>query len=182
MRVISDRVSVMKKDDVFSLVILPTTDKKKLGFLLLWLLAWTACGVIVFINYFTLTTREAKLFVIIYLTFWLYYEFKISRAFIWKSSGKEKLWIKNGILNYQREINGKGKILQFNLDLISDLAVLDLNDRSFADNLSQSFWIKGGERMEFRSQAKAIRFAMQVNDAEAREIFKELNQYIKTHS
>src|SRR3954466_3641234 len=98
MQVISDRVSILEKDNVFSLVILPTTDKKKLWALFLWLMAWTICGVIVFANYFNMTTKETKIFIIVYLSFWAYFEYKIARAYTWKKFGKEKLWIKKGKL------------------------------------------------------------------------------------
>lgn len=178
MKVIGDRISILIKDGVFSLVILPTTDRKKLGLLLLWLFAWTVCGVIVFINYFKLTDQNTKLFVIVYLSFWLYYEVKISRAFIWKSQGKEKLWIKNNILHYQREVRGKGKIKEYNLDLINDLDLIDVDEKSIGFSFSQSFWIKGGERLHFTAQGKSIAFAMQVTDDEAKQILKEMEKFI----
>ncbi len=179
MKVISDRVSILKEDGLFSLVILPTTDKKKLGLMLLWLLAWTVCGIIVFLNYFKLSNKEAKLFVLVYLSFWFYYEYKITKAFLWKSSGKEKLWIKNNILFYQREVSGRGKINQYNLDLVSDLGIIEVDKKRFADSFNQSFWVKGGERLEFKSQSKMIGFGMQISDEEAKQILKELRQYIK---
>ena len=50
MKVLGDRISILKKEDLLSIVILPTVDKKKLGILFLWLFAWTVCGVIV-LNY-----------------------------------------------------------------------------------------------------------------------------------
>ena len=50
MKVLGDRISILKKEDLLSIVILPTVDKKQLGILFLWIFAWTVCGVIVFIN------------------------------------------------------------------------------------------------------------------------------------
>jgi hypothetical protein len=79
----------------------------------LWLLAWSVSGVIVIANYFTLQQESAKLCIVIWLAFWAYFEFKIIRVFMWKRFGKEKLWIKNGTLFYQQDINGKGKIKEF---------------------------------------------------------------------
>lgn len=52
MKLISDRVSALEKDNVLSFVILPTTEKRKLIVMLLWLIAWSVCGIIVFVNYF----------------------------------------------------------------------------------------------------------------------------------
>ena len=179
MKVIGERISILKKENLLSIVILPTTDKKKLGAMFLWLLAWTVCGLIVFASYFKLQDKDSKLFVIIYLSFWLYFEYNILRAFVWKKFGREKLWLKEGILHYQREINAKGKINEFNFDLISPLSIIPLYQTSFIDSFYQSFWVKGGERLEFTSQGKTIRLGMQISDEEARTVLNETNGFIR---
>jgi hypothetical protein len=178
MKVISDRISILKTPELLSIVILPAADKKKLTIMLLWLMAWTTCGVIVFANYFKVTDQNSKLFIIIYLSFWAYYEYKIGRAFIWRKFGKEKIWIKEGFLNYQREVNGKGKINQFELQLINDLKPVDIKAGSFSDLIEQSFWVKGGEKLELSYQAKVVRFGMQLNEKEAALVLKDLSQAI----
>lgn len=178
MKVISNRVSIYKTDKVLSIVILPTDNKKKLGLLFLWLMAWTVCGLIVMVNYFKLHDQNSKLFTIIYLSFWAYFEFSIMRVFIWKKYGREKIWIQDGEINYLREINNKGKTKTFNLDLVSKLQLVELSRSSFADTINQSFWVKGGERLEFFSQSQTIRVGMQITDEEARQIMKEVNSRI----
>lgn len=179
MILIGERASILKKEDLFSLVILPTSEKKKVGLMFLWLFLWSMGGIIVFINYFTLTNVNAKLFVIIWLGFWAYFEFKIARVFLWKRFGKEKLWIKGGHLYYQREISGRGKVKEFDLNLVRDLEFLEIQKGNFADVFNQSFWVKGGERLQFLCQAKAIRFGLQLNDQDAKAIFKEITAYLK---
>lgn len=179
MKVIGQRISILKKDKLLSIVILPTDDKKKLVLLFLWLMAWTVCGMIVMANYFQLTDKNAKIYLIIYLSFWAYFEFNIVRTFIWKRFGKEKLWIKDGILHYQREVNQKGKVREFNLDLISRFRIVELSTTKLADTINQSFWVKGGERLEFDSQSQLIRLGMQLSDEEARLILNEVNAFIK---
>ena len=178
MKVIGERISILKKENLFSLVILPAADKKKLAILFLWLMAWTVCGIIVFANYFKMTDKDAKLFILVYMSFWAYFEFNIVRTFIWKRSGKEKLWIQDGILHYQREVNKRGKIKEYNLDLINDFKIVELSDTSFLDTVNQSFWVKGGERLEFQAQYKTVRFGMQITEEEAKTIFKEVSNFI----
>ncbi len=177
---ISKRSSVLIKDQVFSLVILPTDDKKKTNLMFLWLLAWSVSGVIVMANYFTLTQERAKLMLIVWLAFWAYFEFKIIRVFMWKRFGKEKLWVKNGTLLYKQDINGRGKIKEFDLNLISDLAIIELTNGSIADTFSQTFWVKGGERIEFTCQSKVTKFGMQLTDEEANKIIASLNKFLKS--
>jgi hypothetical protein len=47
MKLIGERISILKKDDMLSVVILPTADNKKLMLLFLWLAAWSVCGFLV---------------------------------------------------------------------------------------------------------------------------------------
>lgn len=178
-QLISKRSSVLIKDGVFSLVILPTEDKKKTNLLFLWLLAWTISGVIVLGNYFTITQDKAKLLLIIWIAFWAYFEFKIVRVFMWKRFGKEKLWIKNGLLLYKEVINGRGKTKEFDLNLISNLELITLTNGSIADTFSQTFWVKGGERIQLTCQSKVIKFGMQLADDEAKKIISALNKQLK---
>jgi hypothetical protein len=177
MKVISERISILKKDNLLSIVILPTTDRRKLALLFLWLMAWTVCGIIVLMNYFRITDTNAKIFLIVYLSFWAYFEFNITRALIWKKFGREKLWIQNGIMHYKKEINGKGKTLEYDLNIITPLRLVELRRNSLADTVNQSFWVKGGERIEFNTQAKTTRLGMQITDEEAREVIREVNRF-----
>ncbi|HOZ87484.1 MAG TPA: hypothetical protein PL029_06990 [Bacteroidia bacterium] len=179
MKVIGKRISILKKDKLLSIVILPTDDNRKLVMMFFWLLAWTVCGLIVLLNYFRMQDAGSKLFIIIYLAFWAYFEFSILRAFIWKKFGREKLWIQDNVLRYQREVNKKGKIREFNLDLISRFRIIELSKTKLADTINQSFWVKGGERLEFDAQSRLIRLGMQLSDEEARLVLNEVNAFMK---
>lgn len=178
MKVIGDRISILTKEGVLSIVILPTANKTKLVLMFLWLLAWSVSGIIVITNYFRINDPDQKLFILIFLSFWAYFEFNILRAFIWKKFGKEKLWIQNGILYYQREINKKGKINEYNLSLISPLQLIELKPTRFADTINQSFWVKGGERIEFASQSVLVQLGLQISDKEAKIIISEVNRFL----
>lgn len=178
MKILGERISILKTEKLLSIVILATNNKKKLALLFFWLLAWSVCGLIVFINYFQIENKEARLFLIVYLSFWAYFEVSIIRAFIWRKFGKEKLWIKEGKLYYQREVNGRGKIREYQTELISDVKLLEVRPTSFIDNLNQSFWVRGGERLEISHQAQTLRFAMQVSEEEAKNILKEIKSRI----
>ena len=94
---------------------------------------------------------------------------------MWKQFGKEKLWIKNGIVFYQQSVNGKGKINEYDLNLITNIELIKVDEKNFGDFFSKSFWVKGGERIEFKSQAKTIRLGMQIADEEALLLIKEVN-------
>ena len=179
MKILSPRISILKKDNILSIVILATESKRKLWGLFLWLLAWTICGLII-ISYFPQARDEKqKIFIFIYAAFWLYFEFRIIRVYTWRKWGKEKIWISNGKLHYQWEISGRGKIKEYDLERVGKFRLKELNRTSLADTLNQSFWIKGGERIEFDFVGKTIPLGMQISDEEARQIIKEVNQLLR---
>ena len=213
MQLISKRISILKKEGVFSLVILPTDKKWKINVMFLWLMAWTICGCIFIISYINFSNegkfyryqydlayqqnktdilvklnkdidqnQKKRLFFIGLIAFWGYFEYKVVRAFLFRKYGKEKLWIKNGKLHYQREINKKGKIKEFNAELINDLEILSPNRGDFFVQVQESFWIIGGERIAFNYAAKQIRFGIQITDEEAKKILFELKKELKAIS
>lgn len=178
MKVIGKRISILKKPNLLSIVILPGLEKSKLFALFFWLFAWTVCGVLVFANYFLTDNKDTRLFIIVYLAFWAYFEVNMARSFMWKRSGKEKIWIEDGVLYYRRELNKRGKIHEFNIDLVNKVELIELRPTRLMDTVSQSFWVKGGERLQFSAQGKLYQFGMQLSDQEALSLRQELNQLI----
>ncbi len=174
---IGKRSSLLIKENVFSLVIIPTDQKRKTGILFLWLFAWTVSGLIIITSYAQMQ-QNAKVFMIVWLAFWAYFEFKIIRVFMWKRFGKEKLWVKNRTVFYRREINGRGKIKQYDINLMSGLKVIEVEKTNFADSFNQSFWVKGGERIQFTCQSKIVKLGMQLPDEDAIKIVSELSKFL----
>ncbi len=179
MQLIGKRISIFRDKDVFSVVILPTDKKWKTGLLFLWLFAWTVCGVIVAANYFTLTNEKAKIIILVYLAFWAYFEYKIGRAFLFRKYGKEKFWVKNGKVFYQREVYKRGKIHEYDPDLINDPEVIEPNRGNFFIQMQESFWVIGGERLSFKYFSKYRLWGIQLTDDEAMALHKEVKLALK---
>lgn len=177
---IGKRVSVYRDGDVASFVILPSDASWKIYLLFAWLFLWTVSGVIVGANYFTLTNTNMKLVVIMWLGFWAYFEFKIGKAFLFRRFGKEKVWIKGGKLYYWRDIAGKGKKLEFEKDLIKDLEVIEKNKGDFFASMNESFWVIGGESIVFNYGAKVYRLGVQLPEADARELVRQVKHALKS--
>lgn len=178
MKNLGEKISVLEKDDVISVVIYSSDKKWKTNLMFVWLFLWTICGVVVFANYFNLVDKNLKLVVIIYMAFWAYFEFKIAKAFMFRRFGKEKIWIKKGILHYQRQITRKSKIAEYDTELINDFRVLQLDRGNFFVQMQESFWVIGGERLCFNYGKKQIAMGIQISDEHAKKLFKLLNKYI----
>ena len=178
-QVIGKRISTLKADGVSSFVIIPTDTNWKLYMLFTWFLLWSVSGVIILVNYFTLTNANTKTMVLVWLGFWAYFEFKIGKALLFKKFGKEKIWIKNGKFNYWRDVAGRGKKLEFDIELIKDLQLIEKNKRDFFQFMNESFWVLGGESISFTYGAKIYRLGIQLTEDDAKELVKQLKYAIK---
>jgi hypothetical protein len=179
LNVISKRVSISDEGNVFSLVILPTEKNWKLWLLFLWLFAWTICGVLVASNYFAMPDQKGKIIVIVYLSFWAYFEWMIGKTFLFRKFGKEKLWMKNQTLYYQKEVMGKGKVNTYETSLVNQLNKVEQDKSSFITLLNNAFWMLGGETISFNYAAKEIRFGIQLSEEETKKIIFEIKQQLK---
>jgi hypothetical protein len=179
MQTIGKRISMLEKNNVFSVVIYGQYEKWKTILLFFWLLAWTVCGCIFITYLFTLQDKQAKIYFIVFLSFWAYFEYRIAKALMWRRSGKEKLWIKEGVLHYQRDINGRGKIATYEMETIQDLKLIEIKALSWIENMNDSFWVIAGERLCFSHFGKPVKFGIQLSENEAKQLLKIVKTKLK---
>ena len=118
--------------------------------------------------------------VLIWLGFWAYFEFKIGRAFLFKKFGKEKIWVKGDKFNYWKDVSGRGKKLEFEIELMKDLQLIEKNKRDFFQFMNESFWVMGGESISFMYGAKIYRIGIQLNEDDAKELLKQIKFALKS--
>ncbi len=172
---IGKRISIKKNEKETSIVILSTVDKTKKRLLFAWFALWTICGLIVAIEYFVLKDEQTRVAIIVWLGFWAYFEYKTLIAVRWRSFGVEKIKLKERKLFYKRDIRGKGKVKIYEFDFIKDFKVLDSKENSFFDNLNHSYWVISGEKLTFDYYGKEIKMGLQLEDADAKTLFKLIN-------
>lgn len=176
---IGKRISVLKSDDLYSFVIIPSDSKTKVYLLFGWLFLWTVSGVVVAANYFTMPNANMKLVIIMWLAFWAYFEFKIGKAFLFRRFGKEKIWVKGGKLFYWRDIADRGKKLEFDKELIKDFELIQKNKKDFFGSMNESFWVIGGESIIFNYGAKPYRLGIQLPEEDAKELLRQMKHALR---
>jgi hypothetical protein len=173
---ISPRVSLAypteKQDDstIVSIVILPYTEKWRMWGLLLWIVAWTICGLLVLSSYKLAKQQEQKLFIIIFFFFWIYYEWKIINVYLWKKWGKERLWVKDNKLFVEESGWKYRKVNSFKIQDINGIDIEELNEKVFSDFMSNNFWSKGKPRLKINVLGKNYYCCYQLTDKEVRSI------------
>ncbi len=179
MEYIGTRISIKRFEEQISIVILSTANKTKNLFLFLWFFLWTLSGVIIFSQYFLLTDPNTKTGIIVWMGFWAYFEYKIFKAFMWRKFGVEKIKLREGKLFYKRDVAGKGKIKVYEFDFIKDLRVVEPKENSFFENLDNSYWVVAGEKVAFDYYGKEIRFGIQLDEKDAKGLFKLIRNKVK---
>jgi hypothetical protein len=150
--------------------------------LFIWVLAWTFCGLVVIVNFFGEYTREEKLMMLVYILFWIYFEYKAVYAFLWKKWGKEFIKIDEEGIRYKRDINSYGKSSKYFKENIKKFSAIDVKEKSFISSYYQSFWMVGNESIQFEHLGKKVGIALGCDNKQRDEVLKFLKyQQKKLH-
>ena len=147
--------------------------------LLVWVVGWTLCGLVVLYESFGVYTKDEKLIMLVYLVFWVYFEFKIIKSFLWKKWGNELIKIDDEGIKYKRDYNGYGSAKIYFKENISKIAPIDLKDKSLAKTYFDTFWTIGHETLEFTYLSKSILIGMGIQDESRDMLLKHLKHQIK---
>ena len=178
MEYIGKRISIKRDEKGVSIVILSTVDKVKKILLFIWFFLWTLSGVIVFSQYFITHDQQTRVAFIVWLGFWAYFEYQIFKAVMWRIFGVEKIKLREWKLFYKKDVSGKCKIKNYEFDFIKDLRVVEQKD-NFFENLNNSYWVIAGEKLAFDYYGKEIKFGIQLDEADAKALFKVIKNRIR---
>lgn len=181
---INSKISYQDHDDYTTVVISPRIERWQLNSLLVWLIAWTACGV--YFAYYLLiesSTLKETFVMLVLLVFWLYFEIRITRAFLWRKHGLEIITINKETLSIKDSIFLHGKPAIYNLnDIETDsLENIHQNPKSYGKVMNDSFWQIGQGTCTFKYNDKNVFFGTQLENDESHQLIKLIkklfNQY-----
>lgn len=175
MKFIGERISHQHKGGIFSLVIAATIERYKEALLLAWLLAWTTCGIFFLVQLFGPLERDAKLYLFVLLVFWAYYEYRITRIFLWRKYGYESLKMIGDKLYLRNVIRGRGKTREFFVENIENFLALEIKN-PLLKTMDSTFWLMGNDYIYFTYQGRVVSFGKQLMPRDAAELVKVLNR------
>jgi hypothetical protein len=178
MEYIGKRISIQRKENELSIVILSFQEKAKNIVLFAWLSLWSLSGVIVLVQYFLLTDPDTKSAIIVWMGFWAYFEYKGVTAYRWRKLGKEIIKLREGKLIYKRDVSGKGKIKEYKTDSVKDLRYIEAKENSFFENLNDSYWVIANEKIAFDYYGAEIKFGLQLEETDAKALQKLIKNRI----
>lgn len=167
---VSNRVRLTQSPEAAEIHISGEIDRWKVSALSAWLLAWLFCGGIVIREFLVNDEREFRLVLFVFLVFWAYYFWRIGKVWLYRKSGYEKVRITPGEITLSRKTAGKVKPSRYFIENIPELKRIDIPEKSFAYTFENQWWVLGGERIGFDYNGKFVRFAMQLDEKETREV------------
>ena len=182
MKLIGDRVSYKVHEDYSTIVISTNIDKWKETILLTWLLGWTICGSVFF--YFLIAgdlTREEKLMLLVMYIFWLFFEIRIGKTYLWRKSGMEFIRIDKDLMTIKKSIKGFGKAVPYQLGRIKNVQGLELNPKGFSKSMNDSFWVIGQGTVRFFYNEKEVRFGAQLSTKDAEKLARAVKKFVREY-
>lgn len=172
MNLIGERISWSKDGESTVIVISQQVESWKVTLLATWLIAWLFCGAYFVYSLFVEEARDSKIGLIVMLSFWAYFLVRTGKAYFWRKHGKELIRIWDGQITVKRDIRSYGKAEHYHAENIKELRVLERSARSFLAVANNSFWVVGGEMLEFSHLGKTVRMGCQLSLEDAKQLLR----------
>ena len=180
---IGNRISFIDNKGKTTIVISPEKNYLITALMGGWLAMWMTIGITVIWSLFSfLLSQQEEIIIYIFLVFWFYYAFKVSRSFLWLLYGKELIKIDNLALHYKRSLLKYGKSVPYYFENISNFSFSVPEPSSIKAIWESSPWISGGERFHFDYFNKMIRFGRKISEKDAKLLYQLINKRIQERS
>jgi hypothetical protein len=176
----NNRISIIQDFECTEIRIKAYSDEVKQKMFLAWIVLWTISGLLIFSQFFFNYSQKEKVFFIIWLAFWLYFEYKSIQTFRWRKYGLELIKINESVISITRIINESGIPATFKLNACKNFRVYPKEEKGvFADIISASYWVIGGESIAFDYYGNSVPFAMNISASDALHIVSVLKHDAK---
>jgi hypothetical protein len=178
---LTTRITFKKHDDCTTIVISPTIERWQLNSLLVWLIAWSLCG-LAFAYYMFFEMKSGKEILIfgVLLMFWIYFEIRVARAFLWRKYGLEVIRIDKKSLSIKDSIFKYGDAKVYDLSKIEPDSIEDIfiNPTSYGKVMNDSFWQVGQGTIALHFEGKTSYFGTQLENMDSGKLAKLLKKTI----
>lgn len=152
-------------------------------FMMVWMVGWVMGETFAVVEIFH---SDTPLFANAFLLFWLV-GWTVGGAFVlytisWQLIGRETINIQRGILNVGKSVIGIGRKKRYDIQSIKNLDINPIHDLGiWGDNFKRNMFAMKGGKIKFDYGMKIIKFANDIDEAEARMIIEKLkiNPYLR---
>ena len=180
MKWIGQRISFIDDKQRTTIVIYPQEATWIKGLMGAWFAMWMVIGATIIWSYLTFELSDKEnVILFVFMCFWVYYAFKVARAFFWLLWGKELIKIDEAALHFKKSIRNYGRSIPYYFENIKKMALYQPKEKSFQSVWEASPWVRGGERIDFEYQGKLVRFGRKLEEKDAKLLFQLITKKIE---
>lgn len=179
---ISPRISYRENQGETTLVISSQIAKPKFVMLTVWLCLFGLSGLLIVSQIFVPGyPGMTRIGFIAFTSFWAYFMYRLGYVWWFRKSGMEFIRLQDGKLSIKRAIHTYGKSHEFLIGNIKHFGQRVQAQKSFSTELENSFWVLGGERLQFEYLGRDIRFGIQLTDEEVQKLKPLFTKWLKSN-
>lgn len=189
---IGDRISVQDTDNVTTIVIQPIRVWWKEILLTVWVAGFTFVGLVMIYYYLTNfaglnydvaptedTIRNQSIYTVVFLSFWIYFEYRTVKALLWYRFGKELIKIDQDGFTLKKSILSYGKANRFFFENMKQFHQKEQETTSFGNFFENAYWAMGTDAIVFNHYKKTISFGRRVDAKSGRLLVRLIDDRIK---
>jgi hypothetical protein len=175
----SDRITVKENPEELEIIISGKIPQNQFIVLSVWLVLWTIAGLYVLSQLFAAQPNEIRIFIFVWLIFWVYFEYKVVTAWLWRKYGREIFRIQKDNAELRFELLNGGKSNEFRSSEIEKISNLEPQKGLFIKNYFSSYWVVGGESISIEYQGKLYLFGRQISQQDADLLIRRIKNRLK---
>jgi len=172
----SDRIEVHQEKERLEIRIGSKIPASQFAMLSAWLLAWTIAGLYVLTQVFSVQD-DSRIFMIVWLAFWAYFEYRIGSVWLWRKYGREVFRIEGDEVQLRFEVAYGGRAEVFSKADLKGFHNLDKDKSAFVKSFYSSFWVVGGETIGFFHKGRIKMFGRQISTNDADKLIGLIQKY-----
>ena len=189
-----NRILVIDEKDNCKIIITPKKERWKEAILFAWLMAFTFVGFyMMYLLFFgldsidnskiegdpTTVLRNQKIYLLVFVAFWMYFEFKVLKGFLWLWKGKELIRITKEEITIKNSIISYGKANRYFIENLKHFDLVEHKTFSFGFDYENAFWRQGTDTLIFDVNGKAIGLAKKLNERDAKLLWRLMKDRMK---
>jgi hypothetical protein len=124
-------------------------------------------------------SKDERLIMFIYEVFWVYFEWKLINAFLWRKWGVERIKVGKESIQIKKDVRSYGKLKNYFLENVENIQQIQTPTKSFAKVMGNSFWNMTEKGISFDYFGKLIAFGIQLNNKDAKKIVKLISAHLR---
>jgi hypothetical protein len=170
------KISVQDTEEGQLITIYPQLKAWQKIALRVWIAIWAVTGLLGIMSMLGESVGDQYLYLFVFTVLWIYFLYYAIRSVVWHQNGHEKLRIGSENLDYKRSWGSYGKAVSYDLGTIKNLALVNLDGKTFAKTYQDAFWTVGGEKIGFEYLGKKVVIGLRLTDKEAKDVVKRINR------